>query len=170
MVIIILMIVKMIYCLYYDSTRDTRSKIPHRPQEFPRASPSQAPSGKGDIWSYIPCLVLILNSGYTVKYTPSASGVPSGTPLCKGVYLTVYPSSCPKTDAVYPSSGYITDTVPVRSLKLSKVAMLVLGWLTARIWWQANLLRMLICTLLWEERWRPFVSSGYVIQWVRGCL
>ena len=40
--------------------------------------------------------VLGPNSGYTVKYTPPPSGVPS----VGGVFLTVYPSSCPNTDTV----------------------------------------------------------------------
>ena len=48
--------------------------------------------------------VLGLDSGYTVKYTHSPSGVPSalpsGTPSGEGVYLTVYPSSCPNMDTV----------------------------------------------------------------------
>ena len=37
----------MIYCPYQDSTRDIRSNIPLRLQEFPRASPSGTPSGEG---------------------------------------------------------------------------------------------------------------------------
>ena len=41
------MIVKMVYCSYQDSTRDIRSRIPIRLQEFPWASPSETPSGKG---------------------------------------------------------------------------------------------------------------------------
>ena len=49
--------------------------------------------------------VLGLDSGYTVKFTPPPSGVPSGfalgTPSAGGVYLTVYHSSCPNTDTVY---------------------------------------------------------------------
>ena len=45
--------------------------------------------------------VLGLDSGYTVKYNPLPSGVPSGTPSCKGLYLIEYPSSCPNTDTVY---------------------------------------------------------------------
>ena len=44
--------------------------------------------------------ILGLNSGYTVKYTPPPSGVPSGTPSDGGVYLTVYPSFRPNTDTV----------------------------------------------------------------------
>ena len=36
--------------------------------------------------------VLGLNSGYTVKYNPLPSG--------KGLYLTIYLSSCPNTDTV----------------------------------------------------------------------
>ena len=51
--------------------------------------------------------VLGLNSGYTVKYTPSPSGVPwaspLGTPSCKGVYLTEYLSFRPNTDTVFPT-------------------------------------------------------------------
>ena len=43
----LLMIVKMIYCLYYDLTRDTLSNIPLCLQEFPLAWPSETPSGKG---------------------------------------------------------------------------------------------------------------------------
>ena len=42
-----LMIVKMIYCPYEDSTRDIRSNIPLCLQEFPRASPSGTHSGEG---------------------------------------------------------------------------------------------------------------------------
>ena len=38
--------------------------------------------------------------GYTVKYTPSPSGVPSGTPEGKGVCLTVYPLYRPNTDTI----------------------------------------------------------------------
>ena len=45
--------------------------------------------------------VLGLDLGYTVKYNPLPSGVPSGTSSCKGLYLFVYPSSCPNTDTVY---------------------------------------------------------------------
>ena len=44
--------------------------------------------------------VLGLNLEYTVKYTPSPSGLRSGTPSGEGVYLTVYPSSRPNTDTV----------------------------------------------------------------------
>ena len=40
--------------------------------------------------------VLGLDYGYTVKYSPLSSGVPSG----RGLYLTVYPSSRPNTDTV----------------------------------------------------------------------
>ena len=40
--------------------------------------------------------VLGLNLGYIVKYTPSPLGVPSG----EGLYLTVYPLSCPNADNV----------------------------------------------------------------------
>ena len=42
-----LMIVKMIYSPYQDSTRDIRSNIPLHLQVLPRASPSGTPSGKG---------------------------------------------------------------------------------------------------------------------------
>ena len=69
--------------------------------------------------------VLGLDSGYTVKYNPLPSGdpwpSPSGTPSGKGLYLTVYPSSCPNTDTVYPSSPHNTDTIyihPDNSRKL----------------------------------------------------
>ena len=41
--------------------------------------------------------------GHTVKYNPLASGVSSGTPSGKGLYLTVYPSSRPNTDTIYES-------------------------------------------------------------------
>ena len=41
------MTVKMIYCLYEDSTRDIQSNIPLRLKEFPWALPSGTPSGKG---------------------------------------------------------------------------------------------------------------------------
>ena len=41
------MVVKMIYCLYFDLTRDIRSNKPLRLQDFPRASPSGTPSGEG---------------------------------------------------------------------------------------------------------------------------
>ena len=57
------MIVKIIYCLYKDSTRDVRSHIFLRLRQFPWASPS-------------------------------------GTPSDEGVYLTIYPSSCPNTDTI----------------------------------------------------------------------
>ena len=53
--------------------------------------------------------VLGLDSGYTVKYSPS----PSGVPLGEGLYLTVYPSSHPNTDTVYPSSRRNTDTFSI---------------------------------------------------------
>ena len=43
--------------------------------------------------------VLGLDSGYTFNYNPLPSGVPSGTTLGKGLYLTVYPLSCPNTDS-----------------------------------------------------------------------
>ena len=49
--------------------------------------------------------ILGLDSGYTVKYSPSPSGVPSG----EGLNLTVYPSSRPNTDTVYPSSRHNTN-------------------------------------------------------------
>ena len=46
--------------------------------------------------------MLGLDSGYKVKYSPSRSEVPlaspSGTPSGEGLYLTVYPSSCPNMD------------------------------------------------------------------------
>ena len=38
---------KIIYCPYKGSTPDIRSNIPLCLQEFPRASPPGAPSGKG---------------------------------------------------------------------------------------------------------------------------
>ena len=41
-----------------------------------------------------------LDSGYTVKYIPLPSGVASGTPSGKRLYLTVYPFFCPNTDTV----------------------------------------------------------------------
>ena len=41
------MTVKMIYCPYQDSTRDIRSNIPLRLQEFPWALPLGTPSGEG---------------------------------------------------------------------------------------------------------------------------
>ena len=48
--------------------------------------------------------VLGLDSGYTVKYTPSPSGapraLPSGTPSGGGVYLPLYPSFRPNTDTI----------------------------------------------------------------------
>ena len=44
--------------------------------------------------------VLGLNLGYMVKNNPLPSGIPSGTPSGKGLYLTVYTSSCPNTDTV----------------------------------------------------------------------
>ena len=49
--------------------------------------------------------VLGLDSGYTVNYNPYLQefpqALPSGTPSGKGLYLTVYPFSCPNTDTVY---------------------------------------------------------------------
>ena len=56
-----LMIVKMVYCPYYDLTRYIRSNIPLCLQEFPWASPS----AKGYTWPYIPPLVLI-----RIQYIP----------------------------------------------------------------------------------------------------
>ena len=48
--------------------------------------------------------VLGLNSGYTVKYNPLPSEVPSGFAIGilsgKGLYLTEYPLACPNTDTV----------------------------------------------------------------------
>ena len=46
--------------------------------------------------------VLGLDFGYTVKYTLQEFpwALPSGTPSDKGLYLTVYPSSCPNMDTV----------------------------------------------------------------------
>ena len=44
--------------------------------------------------------VLGLDLGYTVKYDPLPSRVPSGTSSGKGLYLTVYPLSRPNTDRV----------------------------------------------------------------------
>ena len=35
--------------------------------------------------------VLVINSGYTVKYNPLPEGVPEGTHEGKWLYLTVYP-------------------------------------------------------------------------------
>ena len=54
--------------------------------------------------------VLGLNSGYTVRYNPLPSGVPSGFALGNsfrqlGLYLTVYPLSRPNTDTVW-NQGY----------------------------------------------------------------
>ena len=74
--------------------------------------------------------VLGLNSGYTVKYNPLPSGVPSaspwGTPSGKGLYLTVYPLSRPNTDTVQCSraqwqfnSLQTTPTSPVPSTSLT---------------------------------------------------
>ena len=42
----------------------------------------------------------IFVSGYMVKYNLLPSGVPSGTPSCKGLFFTVYPLSRPNTDTV----------------------------------------------------------------------
>ena len=48
--------------------------------------------------------VLGLDSGYTVKYNPLLRefpwASPSGTPSAKGLYLAVYPLSCPNTDTM----------------------------------------------------------------------
>ena len=41
-------------------------------------------------------MILGLDSGYTVKYSPS----PSGTPSAEVVYLTIYPSSHTNTDTI----------------------------------------------------------------------
>ena len=48
------------------------------------------------------CNVSVLgqDEGYTVKYSPPPERVPEGTPKGVGLYLTVYPSSCPNTDTV----------------------------------------------------------------------
>ena len=45
--------------------------------------------------------VLGLDSGYTAKYRPSPLGVSSG----EGLYLTMYPSSCPNTDTIFIRPG-----------------------------------------------------------------
>ena len=59
--------------------------------------------------------VLGLDSGYTVKYNPCLQefpgASPSGTPSGKGLYLTVYPSSRPNTDAITKSLN-VTGPVP----------------------------------------------------------
>ena len=57
--------------------------------------------------------VLGREEGYTVKYTPSPSGVPSGFALGNSfrVYLTIYPSSRPNTDTVYCTILFILLTV-----------------------------------------------------------
>ena len=68
------MTVKIIYCLYKDSTRDIRSNIPLRLQEIPWALPSGDPSGEG-------------------------------------VYLTVYPTSSPNTDTIYPLAWHNTNSL-----------------------------------------------------------
>ena len=44
--------------------------------------------------------VLGRDSGFTVKYDPSPSGVPLGTPSGKGLYLIIYPELRPYTDTV----------------------------------------------------------------------
>ena len=53
--------------------------------------------------------VLGLDLGYAVKYNPLPLGVPLGFALGNSfrqrVYLTIYPSSRPNTDTVYPDSS-----------------------------------------------------------------
>ena len=46
-----------------------------------------------------PCTVSVLglDTGYTVKYSPSLEGTPKG----RGLYLTVYPKSSPNTNSIY---------------------------------------------------------------------
>ena len=53
--------------------------------------------------------VLGLNSGCTVKYNPW----PLGTPSDKELYLTVYPLSCPNTDAVTAVTANVDAAVPL---------------------------------------------------------
>ena len=54
--------------------------------------------------------VLGLDSGYRVKYHHLPSGLSSGSPSGKGVYLTVYPLSRPNTDTIW-----INKNTPVNS-------------------------------------------------------
>ena len=56
-----------------------------------------------NFWSYMPL---------PLQEFPWAS--PSGTPFAKGVYLTVYPSSCPKTETIdiFPKPLFIQIKIP----------------------------------------------------------
>ena len=67
--------------------------------------------------------VLGLDSGYTVKYNPLPSGVPSG----KGLYLTLYPLSHPNTDTLEfigaPSDNFVYLIAPCFFLFLLKVPL-----------------------------------------------
>ena len=69
------MIVKMIYCPYQDSTRDTRSNIPLRLQEFPRASPSGTPSGEGVYLTVYPSSRPNTDTVYSTLYSILYSAV-----------------------------------------------------------------------------------------------
>ena len=62
--------------------------------------------------------VLELDSGYTLKYRPSPSGVLSA----KGLYLIVYPSSCPNTKTVYPEFSHNMDS---KTLKKTYIFIII---------------------------------------------
>ena len=76
-----------------------------------------------DIWSNIPlCL----------QELPWA--LPSGTPSGKGVYLTVYPSSRPNTDTVYPMlRGYMKYCPSAVYIFLSKGQTIL--YLVRNVWY-----------------------------------
>ena len=59
--------------------------------------------------------VLGLDSGYTVKYSPPPleviSGFALGNSLSGGLYLTVYPLSCPNTDTTSEKDYFYINKV-----------------------------------------------------------
>ena len=107
--------------------------------------------------------VLGLNSGYTIKYNPLPSGVPSGLALRtvsgKGLYLTVYPSSCPNTDTVLVVISLNTLTADLDNETVSwenigkggKERRQTLTWLQAQWHW---------CQAVGEVLSLPLVYSG----------
>ena len=62
------MTVKIIYCLYQDSTRDIWSNIPLRLQKFPRASPLGTPSDKGVYLTVFPSSRPNTDTVYTILH------------------------------------------------------------------------------------------------------
>ena len=76
--------------------------------------------------------ILGLNLGYTVKYNPSPSRVHCETPSSKGLYLTLYPLSCPHMDTVESAKNLVNNTCT----KINQDTSIRLGILYANSKWK----------------------------------